>query len=438
MATLIFSILALLLVLVFLGVHIAVALGVASALGVYLLLGSPDIALSVLSGTAYEALRRDIFIVIPLFVLMGSFVSYSGAAKDIYTISNRIFRKIPGCLAVATVSGNSVFASITGVSIASAATFSRIAYPEMVALGYKKPYALGVIAGSACLGMLIPPSILMIIWAVLTEISIGALFIAGLLPGLLLALFFVLYCIISAKLNPQLAPPCPPSYDAHISPEQRKSEWISGIAILGLIGIVIGAIWGGFLTPTEAAGFGAIGAFLVGILKGMRGKEILDAIYVAGKTTAPIMILLITASMYSRFLAMGGAISVIHQTLFAISENPIILLSMIFSIWLVLGMFIDSTSIILLTVPIFAPIANLLGINELAFAIFGILVIEAGLLTPPFGLLIFTVKAAVPDPSVTLGMIFKGAIPYWIMLLTVAILILVFPTLTTWLPQNLL
>ena len=144
--------------------------------------------------------------------------------------------------------------------------------------------------------------------------SIGALFIAGLLPGLLLALFFVLYCIISAKLNPQLAPPCPPSYDAHISPEQRKSEWISGIAILGLIGIVIGGIWGGFLTPTEAAGFGAIGAFLVGILKGMRGKEILDAIYVAGKTTAPIMILLITASMYSRFLAMGGAISVIHQT----------------------------------------------------------------------------------------------------------------------------
>ena len=150
------------------------------------------------------------------------------------------------------------------------------------------------------------------------------------------------------------------------------------------------------------------------------------------------MILLITASMYSRFLAMGGAISVIHETLFSISENPIILLSMIFFIWLLLGMFIDSTSIILLTVPIFAPIANLLGVNELAFAIFGILVIEAGLLTPPFGLLIFTVKASIPDPTVTLGMIFKGAIPYWIMLLTVAILILVFPILTTWLPQNLL
>ncbi|ASJ72743.1 TRAP transporter large permease [Granulosicoccus antarcticus] len=438
MATLIFSILTLLLILVLLGVHIAVALGAASALGVYFLLGSPDIAFSVLSGTAYEALRKDIFIVIPLFVLMGGFVSHSGAAKDIYTISNRAFRKIPGCLAVATVSGNSIFAAITGVSIASAATFSRIAYPEMVALGYKKSYALGVIAGSACLGMLIPPSILMIIWAVLTEISIGALFIAGLLPGLLLATFFILYCIITAKMNPQVAPPCPIPTEENISPSQRRSELISGTAILGLIGIVIGGIWGGFLTPTEAAGFGAMGAFIVGLLKGMRRKEIIDAIYSAGKTTAPIMILLITASMYSRFLAMGGAVSVIHETMFAISEDPMVLIAMIFAIWLVLGMFIDSTSIILLTVPIFAPIATLLGVNELAFAIFGILVIEAGLLTPPFGLLIFTVKAAVPDQSVTLGMIFKGSIPYWIMILVVAILILAFPFLTTWLPQNLM
>jgi len=439
MATTIFSVLVLLLILVFLGVHIAVALGAASALGVYLLLGSTDIALSVLSGTAYEALRKDIFIVIPLFVLMGAFVSRSGAAKDIYTISNRAFRKIPGCLAVATVSGNSVFAAITGVSIASAATFSRIAYPEMVALGYKKTYALGVISGSACLGMLIPPSILMIIWAVLTEISIGALFIAGLLPGVLLALFFITYCIIRAKLNPEIAPACPPNaFDDNVSASQRRSELLSGIAILGLIAIVIGGIWGGFLTPTEAAGFGALGAFIVGILKGMRGKEILDAIYGAGKTTAPIMILLITASMYSRFLAMGGAVGVIHGTMFSISENPMMLLAMIFGVWLLLGMFIDSTSIILLTVPIFAPIASLLGVNELAFAIFGILVIEAGLLTPPFGLLIFTVKAAVPDQSVTLGMIFKGSIPYWLMLLAVAILTLIFPFLTTWLPQNLL
>lgn len=438
MTTLIFSFLAVLMLLVFLGVHVAVALGVASAFGVYVMLGSIDIALSVLSGTAYEALRKDIFIVIPLFVLMGEFISRSGAAKDIYTICNRAFLKVPGCLAVATVSGNSIFAAITGVSIASAATFSRLAYPEMVALGYKKSYALGVVAGSACLGMLIPPSILMIIWAVLTEISIGALFIAGLIPGILLSSFFIGYCVIAAKLNPDVAPPCAPGSFQDVSPAQRRSELISSLSIIGLIIIVIGGIWGGFLTPTEAAGFGAIGALLVGLVKGMRRRELLDAIYRAGKTTAPIMILLITASMYSRFLAMGGAVSAINGTIFAISENPIIIMMMLFTIWLILGMFIDSTSIILLTVPIFAPIATTIGIDELAFAIFGILVIEAGLLTPPFGLLIFTVKAAVPDPSVTLGMIFKGSIPYWIMILIVAVLVVTIPSLANWLPQSLL
>lgn len=436
MTELIFIFLAVLMGLVLLGVHVAVALGVASAFGVFLMLGSVDIALSVLSGTAYEALRKDIFIVIPLFVLMGEFISRSGAAKDIYTVCNRAFMKVPGCLAVATVSGNSIFAAITGVSIASAATFSRLAYPEMVALGYRKSFALGVVAGSACLGMLIPPSILMIIWAVLTEISIGALFIAGLIPGLLLAAMFVGYCIIAAKLNPTIAPQCTPADFAQVSPAQRRSELVSGMSIVGLILVVIGGIWGGFLTPTEAAGFGAIGALVVGLLKGMRRTELLDAIYRAGKTTAPIMILLITASMYSRFLAMGGAVSVINGTILSISDNPVIIMLMLFTIWLILGMFIDSTSIILLTVPIFAPIAAGIGVDELAFAIFGILVIEAGLLTPPFGLLIFTVKAAVPDASVTLGMIFKGAIPFWIMILITAILVVVFPGLANWLPQN--
>ena len=193
-----------------------------------------------------------------------------------------------------------------------------------------------------------------------------------------------------------------------------------------------------FLTPTEAAGFGAIGALLVGLVKGMRRDDLMDAIYRAGRTTAPLLILLIMASMYSRFLAMGGAVSVINNTMLSVSDNPIIIILMIFIVWLILGMFIDSTSIILLTVPIFSPIAAGMGIDQLAFAIFGILVIEAGLLTPPFGLLIFTVKAAVPDTSVTLGMIFKGSIPYWIMILIVAVLVLVFPSLASWLPQSLL
>ncbi|CUH68048.1 Neu5Ac permease [Thalassovita gelatinovora] len=436
MTFMIFAVLGLLMLLVLMGVHLAVALGTVSFIGVTWMMGSVDIGFSILSTTAYEALRKDIFIIIPLFVLMGDFVSRSGSANDLYALCNRAFRRLPGCLGVATVAGNAIFAAITGVSIAAAATFSRIAYPEMVALGYSKRFSLGTVAGSACLGMLIPPSILMIVWAVLTEQSIGALFIAGLVPGLLLAAAFCVYCVIYALRHPDCAP-CQPAPDPSTQGTAlllRQS--LGGLSILGLIAVVIGGIWGGFLTPTEAAGFGAIGAFLIGLAKGMTWRDAKDAIYSAGRTTAPIMILLIAASMYSRFLAMGGATQVIGDLLFSVSESPIVVLGIIFTVWILLGMFIDSTSIILLTVPIFAPVATTIGLDPLAFAIFGILVIEAGLLTPPFGIIVFTVKAAVPDPDVELADIFKGAIPFWILILAVAVLCVAFPQLCTWLPEN--
>lgn len=438
MTFMIFGILGLLLLLVFLGVHLAVALGAVSFIGVFWMMGSVDIAFSILSSTAYEALRKDIFIIIPLFVLMGDFVSRSGSANDLYALCNRAFRRLPGCLGVATVAGNAIFAAITGVSIAAAATFSRIAYPEMIALGYSKRFSLGTVAGSACLGMLIPPSILMIVWAVLTEQSIGALFIAGLGPGLILAVFFCGYCVFYAIRHPDCAPAMPESAFNDVDPAILRQQYMGGIAILGLIALVIGGIWGGFLTPTEAAGFGAMGACLLGIFKGMRWRDVLEAVYSAGRITAPIMILLIAATMYSRFLAMGGATQVIGDLLFSISESPAIVLAIIFTVWILLGMFIDSTSIILLTVPIFAPVATTIGLDPLAFAIFGILVIEAGLLTPPFGLLVFTVKSAVPDPDVTLSDIFKGSIPFWILILIVAILCIAVPAICTWLPNNLM
>ena len=432
----IFGVLGLLMLFILLGVHLAVALGTVSFVGVYWMMGSLDIGLSILSTTAYEALRKDVFIIIPLFVLMGDFVSRSGSANDLYALCNRAFRRLPGCLGVATVAGNAVFAAITGVSIAAAATFSRIAYPEMVALGYDKRFSLGTVAGSACLGMLIPPSILMIVWAVLTEQSIGALFIAGLIPGLILAVAFCGYCVIYAIRNPGCAPMMPAPSVTEADPAELRRQSMGGLAILGLIGVVIGGIWGGFLTPTEAAGFGTMGAFLLGLAKGMTRHDVLEAIYSAGRTTAPIMILLIAASMYSRFLAMGGATQVITDLLLSVSENPAVVLAFIFTVWVLLGMFIDSTSIILLTVPIFAPVATTLGVDPLSFAIFGILVIEAGLLTPPFGILVFTVKAAVPDAGVTLGDIFRGAIPFWILILGVAIMVLVWPELSTWLPYT--
>lgn len=432
----IFYSLAMLIALVLIGVHIGIALGVSSVLGVYLITNNLEIALSTLGTTAYESIRSHTLAVIPLFVLMGELISRSGAATDLYMLCERALRRLPGRLAVATVIGNTAFAAVSGVAIASAATFSRIAYPEMQKLGYNRPYSLGVITGSACLGMLIPPSVLMIIWAILTEGSVGALFIAGIIPGILLGFTFISYCVISAMLNPSIAPNAVASQDVQVEKAAVRSEIFGSLGVLALIIIVLGGLWGGVFTPTEAAGFGVLSSILIGAVKGMRRKDFMDAIYSAGRSTAPIMFLLIAGSLYARLLAMSGGINLV-QDMFVGSGLSVIGMMLIMTVvWLLLGVLIDSISVALITAPIFFPIAAAAGFDQIAFAIYAILVIEAGLLTPPVGLLVFTVKAAIPDPTITLGEIFKGAIPYWIMLLTVAMLILAFPGLASWLPSK--
>ena len=429
--------LGLLVLFIVLGVHIGVSLAICSALGVWLILGSMEAAIAILGNTAFEAVRKDVFAVIPLFVLMGDIISRSGAASDLYRICDRSLKRLPGRLAIATISGNTVFAAVTGVSIASAAAFSRIAYPEMMKVGYRQTFALGAVAGSACLGMLIPPSVLLIVWAILTEMSVGALFIAGIIPGIVLAALFIGYVVVAALRTPEIAPTFTEDL-VELTPDEFRSELIGGLGILGLIILVIGGIWTGFFTPTEAAGFGALGALLIGIIKGMRMREIVEAIIQAGRTTAPIMFLLITAQMYSRLLAIGGAINFIQGMFLGIGLDPWQIIALMILVWIVLGMLIDSVSIILLTVPIFAPIAMVIGLDPVAFAIFGILVIEAGLLTPPFGLLVYTVKGSVPDPSATLGRIFRGSTPYFVLILVAALLVLWLPWLATWLPEAVL
>jgi C4-dicarboxylate transporter DctM subunit len=427
-----------LIVLILLGVHIGVALAICSGVGVYIMFrGNTEAALAIMSNTAYEAIRKDVFAVIPLFVLMGDFVWRSGAAGDLYRICDRTLRRLPGRLAIATIAGNTVFAAVTGVSIASAAAFSRIAYPEMMKLGYKQSFALGAVAGSACLGMLIPPSVLLIVWAILTEMSVGALFVAGIIPGMILALMFSAYVIIAAIMKPEIAPP----YDKPLTDptsEEKRSELIGGLGILALIMVVIGGIWLGWFTPTEAAAFGVICALVIGIIKGMRGKEIVESLYQAGRTTAPIMFLLIAAQMYSRLLALGGGVNYIQGIFVDLNLAPFMVILLMAFIWLILGMLIDSISIILLTVPIFAPLAMAMGYDPIAFAIFGILVIEAGLLSPPFGLLVYTVKGSVDDPTASLKKIFMGSFPYFLLILAAAFLVLALPITATLLPNALI
>jgi TRAP-type C4-dicarboxylate transport system permease large subunit len=461
------------------GVHIAVALGATAVLGAFLMVGDWGVVFSFISGTAYEALRDYVFAVIPLFLLMGGFLAQSGAARDIFILINKGLSFLPGRLGLATVGANALFAFVTGVSIAAAAAFSRIAYPEMRRSGYDKGFSAGCIAGSSCLGMLIPPSVLMIVWGVLTEQSIGQLFLAGVGPGLLLALLFCVYILFTAITKPHIVGVGVPGhtvvwpdqttrrpaaaseaaiasnllessndpgaqYPGQIqppqSPQTERDESVrralaGTILVLGLVAFILGGIWMGAFTPTEGAGVGAAAALGIALIRGVTFTEIKQVVLQVGRTSAPLLLLLFCAQLYSRVLSMTGITGAI-QTIFmdAGLELWAIILIMVL-IWFILGCLIDSISIILITVPVFAPVAHAAGMDPIAFAMLGILAIESGLLTPPFGILVFTVKASLPPNEVSVGQIFRYSIPYWFCLLAVVATIWFFPSIATWLPE---
>ena len=433
--------------LVAIGVHIAIALGITSALGIWLVTGANWYAFgtvqTMLAATAYEAIRAYVFAVIPLFMLMGEFIGKSGTVTDVYRGINRLLRKIPGRLAIATVVGNALFSFVTGVSIASAAAFSRIAYPEMKRFGYHRGFALGSIAGSSCLGMLIPPSVLMIVWGILTEQSIGQLFAAGIFPGLLLAFLFIVYIFVFALLRPAavgIKSGIEKTAGNFVSDDEEVSTLQFLVSLVGIILVIVavlGGIWFGIFTPTEGAGAGALIGLALGIIKGMRLREIINSILSVGRTSAPILLLLVTAALYSRTLAMTGLANAIESVFLGSGMAPWMIVGVMVLIWFALGMIIDSISIMLLTAAIFAPIAVQIGYDPIAFAIIGIIAIEAGLLTPPFGLLVYTVKAAISSEGedVPVLEIFKSSTPYWIIMLVGMVLIINFPEIATYLPR---
>ena len=439
--------------LVAIGVHIAIALGMTSALGIFLVTGADSYAFNtvqrMLAATAYEAIREFVFAVIPLFLLMGEFISKSGTVTDVYRGVNRMLRRLPGRLGIATVIGNALFSFVTGVSIASAATFSRIAYPEMRRFGYHPGFALGTVAGSSCLGMLIPPSVLMIVWGILTEQSIGQLFAGGVLPGLMLTAMFIMYVFAMAILKPSVVgagvvqnPGATFTGDdsGDDVPEVSTTQFlISLFGIVAVIVAVLGGIWFGVFSPTEGAGAGAFIGLVLALIKGMKFRDFIDAVLSVGKTSAPILLLLVAASLYSRTLAMTGMANAIESLFIGSGMEPWMIIAVMVLIWFALGMIIDSISIMLLTAAIFSPIAIQLGFDPIAFAIIAIIAIEAGLLTPPFGLLVYTVKSAIQDidPEMNVMTIFKSAVPYWIILLIAMALIVRFPEIATVLPNAL-
>ena len=427
----------LLLAMVLMGCHIGTSLMVMSVVGIYLSTGSLGVAINILGTTAFSAIRDYAFGVIPLFVLMGLLANLSGASSDLFNAADAMLRKVKGGLAIATVFANAIFAAITGVSIASAAVFTKIARPPMKRLGYDKKFAVGTIAGSSVLGMLIPPSLLMIVYGMLAEVSIGKLFVAGVLPGIMMALIYIIGISVMVKVKPALIQQ-PREEGAEDSYEEssRLKAIIKPWPMVLLIVVTLGGIWGGFFTPIEAGGVGAFGALILVICKRkFTLKAMWDTLLETGITTGSVLFLLISAQMYSRMLAMTGVVSMVGK---AVTELPLPHMAIIvifILVWVALGCILDSTSILLLTIPLMVPIVRSFGMDLVWFGIVGIVAIETGLLTPPFGMSVYTIKSSMKasegGDEMTLVDIFAGSMPFLLMMFLCIALMLVFPGIVT-------
>lgn len=432
-----FVLIAILVGLVLLGMQIAYALLAVAFAGIWIIRNNMDLAFKMLELTAYSGIADYLFATIPLFVLMGLLVNVSNVGRDTFEVAEELLRRMICGLGVATVAANTIFAAVTGVSIASAAVFTRVAVPEMMRHGYRPAFSAGTVAGSSVLGMLIPPSLLLIIYGVLAEVSIGGMFIAGILPGLMLASGFVAMLIGVTILFPRFVLTNPAATKARrldIDVEKMPPYTMLGklTPIILLVVLVLGGLYTGYFTPTEAGGIGAFGALIVALLrKSLDRKRLWEVMKQTAIISVSILLLLIAASFYSRMLSIAGLPNAIAGLVQGSGFGPMGFLFVYAVIILLMGMILDSTSILLIMVPIAAPIAQGMGIDLSHFGIITVLAVEIGLLTPPFGISVFTVHNTLNDPNVSVEQIFAATLPFVGVMLIVLLVVSVFPITAT-------
>jgi len=373
--------------------------------------------------------------VVPLFVLMGAFAARTGLARELYDAANAMTGHRRGGLAMGTVVGCAGFSTICGSSLATAATMGGVSLKEMARHGYSDRLSSGAVAAGGTIGILIPPSVILVIYAILTEQSVGALFAAGLLPGIVLTVLFMATIWIWARLRPEAAP------RSDKLPWRQRLQALTGVwAVLVLVLLVIGGIYTGFFTPTESAGIGAFGTFLIGLLRGRFTINILTECFLAAAvTTAMIFLIIFGSSLFSTFLTVTG----INQALSALTNQsglePVAVLLLMLAVLMLLGCFMDSLGIVLLTVPVFFPV--LIGLDfglstaetGIWFGILLVMTVEMGLITPPVGMNVFIVRGVAPD--IPIGRIFAGVLPFLAAFFVAIGLILLVPQIALWLPS---
>ena len=412
----------------FLGMPIAYALGLMGVAGLTWRIGlSP--AMSSLGTTASDTVLNYDFAVLPLFILMGNLVARSGVSRDLYVAANAWLGGFRGGLAMATVAACAGFGAVCGSSLATAATMAKVAVPPMRAYRYHDSLAAGSVAAGGTLGIMIPPSVPMVFYGIMTETDIGKIFVAGILPGILGAFLYSLAVWITTWRRPELGPAGPRL------PLREKIIALKGVSgMLALFTLVIGGIYGGFFTPTEAAGIGAGGAMLLAALRrNVSLADYADVFVESARTTVMMIAILIGALLFATYVNVSGVPNIIGQWVSELNVAPIVVIFVIILIYLVLGCLMKSLSMMLLTVPVFYPIVTALGYDLIWFGIIIITVIEIGLITPPIGLNVFVLRAVLPD--IPMQTVFRGVFPFiYADIVRVTILVL-FPAISLFLPS---
>ena len=425
---------AIMLVLIYAGMHVGIALSLLSFVGVWMIRGDATVAANLLALAASDAISDYVFGVVPLFVLMGLLVAVADIGKDSFEVANQIFRRVRGGLGIATVAANAVFAAITGISIASAAVFTKVAVPEMLRHGYSPRFAVGVVAGSSVLGMLIPPSLLLILYGVLTEKSVGDLFVAGIIPGIVLAIAYSVGILLMGRFTPGFVGGRIVSDEQQGAPLMSAGEMVARMMpVVALVVLVLGGLYAGLFTPTEAGAVGAAGALVLAIIKRkLSGAALWQVLVETGRITASICFLIIAAQLYSRMLAVSGVTELLRALTVSTGLGFPGLLTIFVLVVLLLGTILDSSSIMLITIPLVLPALVSFNVDLIWFGIVTLLAVEIGLLTPPFGIAVFVIKATLGNSSpITLNDIFAGALPFAAIMLVVLLLVIAFPWLAT-------
>ncbi|HZP99125.1 MAG TPA: TRAP transporter permease [Reyranella sp.] len=416
--------------LMLLRVPVGMAMGLVGVAGyAYLSGGAP--ALKLVGQTSMRTVTDYQFGVIPMFLLMGAFVSASGVSRELFRAANSFIGHRRGGLGLATIVSCGGFAAISGSSVATAATFSTVAYPEMRRYGYPQSFATGVIAAGGTLGAMLPPSTVLAVYGLITQQDVGKLFQAGILPGVLAMSMYMLTIAIICRVRPDYLPTVP-----RASWKERKAGLRDVWAPVLLFVLIIGGLYGGVFTPTEAGGVGACGAFLLGVLRGRLGRaEIRASLLQATRTAAAVFTVLIGALLFGYFLTITQVPQTVTEFLTGLGIGNYGVLALIMLMYLVLGCLMDAMAMIILTVPIIFPVVTQMGFDPVWFGVIIVMTVELGLIHPPVGMNVFVIKSVVQD--VSFSSIFKGVLPFIATDIVRLVILIAFPIIALWLPGRL-